>query len=58
MVTLTWKFVNGHEWSKEFESVTGMMLHMHINGLLLHPDIVELSSKKDNVIVFYKKGLS
>lgn len=58
MVTLTWKFSNGHEWSKEFESVTGMLLHLHINGLMLHPDIVELSSKKDNVIVFYKKGLS
>jgi hypothetical protein len=56
MVTLTWKFSNGHEWSKEFESVTGLMLHMHINGLMMHPDIVELSSKKDNVIVFYKRA--
>jgi len=40
-----------------------VLLYMHINGLLLHPDIVEVSSKEDNVIVFYKraeaqKGLS
>lgn len=56
MVTLTWKFRNDHEWSKEFESVTGMMLYMHINGLMMHPDIIELSSKKDNVIVFYKRA--
>ena len=56
MVTLTWKFSNGHEWSKEFESATGLMLHIHSNGLMMHPDIVELSSKKDNVIVFYKRA--
>lgn len=63
MYTLTWTFSNGHQWSEEFGSVAGVMLYMHINGLLLHPDIVEVSSKKDNVIVFYKraeaqKGLS
>lgn len=55
MYTLTWKFSNGHQWSKEFGSVAGVLLYMHINGLLLHPDIVEVFSKQDNVKVFYKR---
>lgn len=55
MHTLTWTFSNGHQWSKEFGSVSGVLLYMHINGLLLHPDIVEVFSKQDNVKVFYKR---
>lgn len=55
MHTLTWTFSNGHSWSEEFGSVAGVMLYMNINGLLLHPDIVEVFSKQDNVKVFYKR---
>lgn len=56
MTTLHWTFSNGHSWSQPFNSAAGMLFYMHIHGLLLHPDIVEVSSVEDNVKVFYKRA--
>lgn len=52
---LTWVFFNEHQCSQEFNSVVGMLFYMNINGLLSHPDIVEVFSTQDNVKVFYKR---
>ncbi len=58
MVTLTCKFRNGREWSKEFESITEMLLELHLYVMPIIEHIEEVFSTQDNVIVFYKKGLS
>lgn len=57
MITLKWKLKNGHKSSQEFESIPVMLMYLHFYVLNIE-GIDEVFSTQDNVIVFYKKGLS
>lgn len=42
MMTLYWKFINGHEWTKYFENENDVYHFIHTTAIAVHPDIVSV----------------